>query len=218
MVLTGKPFIEALRAIQEGSVPIQTPSPAKVRLPRRLVTYDIVPCVPPMSSWYWLTETRGLSLNAAATCWTAGPGTVAFEYPSGWFKVRGCLNKKQQFISGKCIPELYVVPGVGTERAVVCEGEVDALSIASVCDVTAFSVPNGSGTRITDGLLEPLKAYARIIIATDRDITGQGLASRLCSKLGLGRCQVVTFGDHKDANSCLQAGQTALIRDIVLNS
>lgn len=94
----------------------------------------------------------------------------------------------------------------------ICEGEIDALSLASI-GAPAVSVPNGA--QQGDGhnaWIENdwpwLESFQRINILMDMDEPGQKSAAVLIERLGKERCHLVQLPDgFKDPNEMLMAGK-----------
>lgn len=105
----------------------------------------------------------------------------------------------------------HAAPGL-TARAIITEGEPDALSLLSVGIGNVVSLPDGaSSSKHVD--LEPVSGgFSLWLVATDADEDGQAayraLAAR-ASRLGITSARVSfrKYGaTHKDANEALQAG------------
>jgi hypothetical protein len=98
------------------------------------------------------------------------------------------------------------------ERVIVTEGELDAHALRSAGFSPVLSVPDGTGSSLTDELLAPLAPFRDVIIATDADPPGDAFAAKLGRALGAARCVRVRFATDaggKDANDCLIAGWSA---------
>ncbi len=100
------------------------------------------------------------------------------------------------------------------DTALICEGEIDKLSLHVAGYPNTVSVPNGNQTNL-DCLAGDEGALARlnkIILATDNDAAGQILAENLIARFGRDRCWRVEWPDGcKDANDVLrQHGPEAL--------
>lgn len=109
-----------------------------------------------------------------------------------------------------CEPILFgwqAIPADSRE-ALICEGEVDALSWATY-GLPALSVPFGGGKGGKQNWIEReyerLERFERIYLATDMDRVGDEAAEEIASRLGRHRCYRVLL-PHKDANDCLTAG------------
>ena len=90
-------------------------------------------------------------------------------------------------------------------QLVLCEGEIDALSLTQAGVVNACSVPDGASDRKWDFLDdEELARFDRIVIAGDADDKGRELANELARRFGYERCWKVRWPeDCKDANDVL---------------
>ena len=115
---------------------------------------------------------------------------------------------------------------------VICEGEIDCLSIAeafidSDIKVAVVSVPNGAPSKFVrndDAVKfnylweskELLESCEKIILATDRDAPGDILKQEIARRVGLGKCYEVTFSvELKDANAVLCAEGKESLRNII---
>ena len=119
---------------------------------------------------------------------------------------------------------------------VVCEGELDCLSIAqalsatdteSDAEVAVVSVPNGAPAKFVrndDGTKfnylwegrKILESCSKVILATDHDGPGDILKQEIGRRVGLGKCWEVQFStDLKDANAVLCAEGPERLREII---
>ena len=124
-------------------------------------------------------------------------------------------DKKFKMVSGaELLP--YNIDGIkGQSRAIITEGEMDALSFYEIGYREVVSVPNGANAN-----LDYLDAYIEeyfddkdvIFVASDSDTKGVGLRSELVHRFGAERCKIVEYGeDCKDANEVLMKhGREAL--------
>lgn len=120
------------------------------------------------------------------------------------------------------------------ETLVICEGEIDALSIATVLDdVAVTSVPNGAPSKISDKKVSPSedkkfsylweakdilkgKGVKKIILMTDKDEAGEALKEELARRVGRAKCYEVDFADNEnDANDVLMKSGADRLREIV---
>jgi twinkle protein len=96
-----------------------------------------------------------------------------------------------------------------SEEAVICEGEMDALSFYEAGVFNVISVPNGAskGTQKLDYLdncWEYFQNKTKIILATDNDEPGRTLLEELARRLGKERCFLISYPEGcKDANDVL---------------
>lgn len=118
------------------------------------------------------------------------------------------------------------------EPLVICEGEVDCLSLRQV-GVNAVSVPNGAPQKVSDkpisdadgrfGYLREsevtLREVERIIIAVDSDNPGLALGEELARRLGRARCWKATWPENcKDANDVLRFHGSDVLRECIDNA
>ena len=109
---------------------------------------------------------------------------------------------------------------------VVCEGEMDALSLAEA-GIPAVSVPNGAPAKSVthdDGIKwdylwearELLESVNRIILAVDHDGPGDNLKQEIARRVGRGKCWEVEFSTElKDPNAVLCAEGPERLKEIV---
>lgn len=144
---------------------------------------------------------------------------VAFPYMEGKkieYKIRSL--KQKAFICSKALTTLFGINLVDLSESgdlIICEGEIDPISMYEAGVMNATSVPNGAqsfGTgdddRPTHGFLwnakEQIDKATRIIIATDADEKGEKLAEELARRIGRHRCWTVEWPEGcKDANDVL---------------
>lgn len=97
----------------------------------------------------------------------------------------------------------------GSDTAVICEGEIDAMSFYESGVMNAVSVPNGASKgnqklEYVNNCWKDFEDKKEIIIATDSDEPGQALRDELCVRFGKDRCKIVVYPDGcKDANEVL---------------
>lgn len=134
-------------------------------------------------------------------------------------KVR-CLIEKT-FVCDTALGSLFGLQNVDlseSEDIIICEGEMDPLSMYEAGVLNATSVPNGSSSfnrTNEDGTMkeqlgflwdakEVIEKAKRILIATDADDPGEKLADELARRIGKHRCWRVSYPeDCKDANDVL---------------
>jgi twinkle protein len=109
---------------------------------------------------------------------------------------------------------------------VICEGEIDALSFASI-GIPAVSVPNGAPAKFVrndDGVKfgylwesrKLLETCSKIILATDHDGPGDILKQEIGRRVGLGKCWEVQFSaELKDSNAVLCAEGPGRLKEII---
>ncbi len=92
---------------------------------------------------------------------------------------------------------------------IIVEGEMDVLALAEV-GIYAVSVPQGgSDTKLEciENCWEFIKDFKEFIIAVDNDEVGDKLKTTLINRFGKENCKVVNWGNFKDANEVLIAGE-----------
>lgn len=98
---------------------------------------------------------------------------------------------------------------IDSTEAVICEGEIDAMSWHEAGFKNVVSVPNGAskGQKLEyiDNCFKYLESKTKIYLSTDNDEPGISLRDELARRIGIEKCYKVTFGEHKDANDFLQA-------------
>jgi len=102
------------------------------------------------------------------------------------------------------------------ESVIICEGEIDALSLIEIGFENVVSVPNGAGGS-TDYLDDYIYLFdnKKVILAVDNDMKGLHLRNELIKKLGVDNCYVVNFGEYKDANEVLTDKGSFELRRII---
>ncbi|MDL2315691.1 toprim domain-containing protein [Desulfovibrio sp. OttesenSCG-928-A18] len=94
---------------------------------------------------------------------------------------------------------------------VITEGEIDAMSFYEQGQ-PGLSVPFGGGAddkqdKWLENEFDRLQLFDTIYLAMDMDAQGQKATEHLLRRLGRHRCKVVDFGQYKDANEALVAGE-----------
>lgn len=92
---------------------------------------------------------------------------------------------------------------------IIVEGEMDVLALAEV-GIYAVSVPQGgSDTKLEciENCWNFIKDFKEFIIAVDNDEVGDKLKTTLINRFGKENCKVVNWGNFKDANEVLIAGE-----------
>lgn len=130
------------------------------------------------------------------------------EYING--KYRNIADKKDMRQEGGAEPSLFgwhlIDPRA--RKVVITEGEMDCATIHQM-GYAALSVNAGAGNhQWIDNEWDRLEQFSEIFLCYDNDDAGQKGVREVANRLGLERCKVVYFGDHKDANDALCAGFT----------
>ncbi|KQT03192.1 MULTISPECIES: toprim domain-containing protein [unclassified Rhizobium] len=99
------------------------------------------------------------------------------------------------------------------EDLIICEGEIDVITLHEVGYHHIVSLPNGApkGPETSDKRYEPfgthwdlLTKVKRVLIASDMDEPGENLAQEIAKRIGRDRCYRVKMpAGSKDANECL---------------
>lgn len=111
--------------------------------------------------------------------------------------------------SGGSIDYLYNHDAIrnGMEELVICEAEIDALSLLSLGYESVVAIP-GVGTQKTLWVKSiDVAAPKKIFICLDSDEAGQKAAKVLAEKIGIDKCYNIVL-PHKDVNECLVNGLT----------
>ena len=113
---------------------------------------------------------------------------------------------------------------------VICEGEIDCMSLIEAGITNAVSVPFGAGNlHWIDHNFEWLEQFDSIVFCGDNDKPGITMVKEAISRLGSWRCKVAdlpnTFEDNdgnewpvKDANEVLRAFGAQALRDAIHNA
>ncbi len=140
-----------------------------------------------------------------------------------YFRGDICINVKYRAMSKKSFmqfkdaePIFYGMNTIKPESTelVICEGEIDVLSLLTVGVSNVVSVPNGApaiGVEIAkvkfdylDICSEMLERMNKVIFAGDNDGTGVMLQNELARRIGFDKCWRVAWPDGcKDANDVL---------------
>lgn len=103
---------------------------------------------------------------------------------------------------------LFNAAGIkGCKQVVLCEGELDAVSLWQMGVHNAASTSLGAKKTIPTEWLESLADAEDIVLWYDDDEKGQEAALSLCTQLGSWRCRIAFMPPHlevKDANAMLQ--------------
>jgi len=210
--------------IQERHREVKLPAPASRVLTQAHVEY---------------LSSRGISLETAVKAgvysvdnYIRDVGNVpclAFPYPTAT-KFRA-THVKGFSCQGSPVHYFLSERVVETEPLIICEGELDALSMMEAGIVNATSVPNGAPQTVSNGKVSPkddlkyrfvwgaerlYKSCKKIILATDNDEPGEALAEELARRIGKYRCYRVKFPHGlKDSNDVLVKLGPEALREIV---
>jgi len=117
---------------------------------------------------------------------------------------------------------------------IICEGEMDALTLDTCGLENVVSVPNGALNKLKQGLIDPsedrkfqyvwnsidiLNDMEKIVIATDSDDQGRALREELARRVGKAKVWMVDWGEGcKDANDTLMKHGQDLVRSNIQES
>lgn len=165
---------------------------------------------------------RGLSLE---TCKKWGYGTAIFRgqpvqvanYHSsnGMLKAQKLRNASKGF-SWLGDPKSVNLFGehlweTNGKRVIVCEGEIDALSVSQILDNKwpVVSIPNGaaSAPKSISKSIEWLESFNEVVLCFDQDDAGRAAAAACAPLITPGKCKIVHGLPEKDANDCLIKGK-----------
>jgi len=165
---------------------------------------------------------RGLSLKTIEK-FKIGYKDGAIMFP--YYKNKELVGIKYRSIAEKkfwkekdCEPTLFNQDNCTGEGLVICEGEIDCMSLAEY-DIPAVSVPQGASdmTWIENGW-EYLNRFQKIYLFMDGDTAGQNAVVEIVKRLGAWRCFDVAL-PYKDANECLMKGvDVKVIAEAVQNA
>lgn len=105
--------------------------------------------------------------------------------------------------------------------AIICEGEIDCMTLYQCNFFNAVSVPNGASKgsqrlEYLDNCISYFENKKKIIIATDGDEAGQMLCDELIRRLGRDRCYTVTYPEGcKDANEVLLKHGEKAVKEMI---
>jgi len=132
--------------------------------------------------------------------------------PNKDFRVLGDLNKGGLVFQHKCAP--------GGKRLVIVEGEIDALSYATVAPGwQVVSLPNGAagGPKAIKRALEFCESFLEVVFMLDSDSDGRECALACAALLSPKKAKIATL-PLKDANEMLVAGRIAELKTAVYDA
>lgn len=132
--------------------------------------------------------------------------------PNKEFRVLGDLKQGGLVFQNKCKPN--------GKRLVICEGELDALSYATVAPSwQVVSVPNGAAgaAKSIKRSLEFVESFGEVVFMFDSDSAGMEAALECAALLSPSKAKIVTL-PLKDANEMLVAGRIADLKNAVYNA
>jgi twinkle protein len=137
-------------------------------------------------------------------------------------KVRGADKTFNVIGDGKNMPLFgqNLWPSTG-KRVVVTEGEIDAMSVAQVFNLSwpSVSLANGaqSAKKALQRALEWLEGYEQIVLCFDMDEPGRAAVAECASLFTPGKCLIAEL-PLKDANEMVQAGRADDLRKAIWNA
>jgi 5S rRNA maturation endonuclease (ribonuclease M5) len=105
------------------------------------------------------------------------------------------------------------------ESIIVCEGELDAITLIQAGFENVVGTTNGAGSFAPDWV-DQLKPVKKIFLAYDADEAGQNGARALAKRLGYNRCRNVEMNfpnGGKDVNDLFQCGGDVFSFQVLLN-
>jgi twinkle protein len=109
----------------------------------------------------------------------------------------------------------------GGKKIVVCEGEVDAMTLATLqdCKWPVVSVPNGAQGAKKDmsRQMEFFDQFEEVVLMFDMDDPGQKAARECAEMFPPGKAKIATL-PLKDPNDCLKAGKGAEVLQAIWNA
>ena len=132
--------------------------------------------------------------------------------PNKDFRVVGDLKAGTLVFQNKCKPN--------GKRVVVVEGEIDALSYATVAPSwQVVSLPNGAagGVKAIKRSLEFLESFEEVVFMFDSDTAGMEAARECAALISPNKAKIVEL-PLKDANDMLVAGRIAELKNAVYNA
>jgi len=126
------------------------------------------------------------------------------EKPYGYSQEKGC---EQIFFGLQAITNPVA-------KLIICEGEIDAMSVYEATGIPALSVPAGGqesykganekGFHFLQDQHKLIESADRVVIMSDADAAGIGLANELARRIGKDKCLRTKFPEGcKDANDVL---------------
>lgn len=138
------------------------------------------------------------------------PVAIGFPWPNGAMKVR-TLPKGFHTIGDIAKGGLYGRNKFnGGQSVIICEGELDALSLYQVLRVPCVSVRSSSTGKLDAAIDRSwLNAYERVYLAFDADGAGRAAEAEVASLFDFNKLYQLKFpgGTRKDANDFLRAGE-----------
>jgi len=102
------------------------------------------------------------------------------------------------------------------QKLIICEGEMDAMSIYECQPWPVVSIPNGAAAakKAIQKNYEWINHYDKIVLFFDNDEAGQKAAKEAASVLPPNKTFIGFLDDYKDASDALQVGDTEAVRAV----
>lgn len=131
-------------------------------------------------------------------------------------------GKNFKLVSGAELIFYNYDKAVDSEIAVICEGEVDCMSLHEAGVFPSISVPDGAKTsenaklEYLNNCYDLLKDKVVIVLAVDNDEPGLKFREILADRLGRDRCRTVTYPEGcKDSNDVLKNFGPDALRKVI---
>ena len=107
-------------------------------------------------------------------------------------------------------------------KVIVCEGEIDTLTVSQVQDnrYPVVGIPNGTDGAVKAVLrnIDFLSSYDEIIIFFDNDEAGREAAEEVAKVLPVGKAYITFTDNYKDPNEALKNNDTKAITNAIWNA
>jgi len=112
----------------------------------------------------------------------------------------------------------HLVKGNTRRKIIICEGELDALSVSQVQSLKwpVVSVPTGASgaVKAIKKRLDWLSEFEEVVLAFDNDKPGQDAAKEIAQLFAPGKAKIVYYPEgYKDASDFLQQGESEKLID-----
>lgn len=108
------------------------------------------------------------------------------------------------------------------KRLVITEGEIDAMTIAEVFNLSwaVVSVPNGaqSAKKYIKQNIEFIEGYKEVVFAFDNDEDGREAVEECAPLIKTGKAKVANFTPYNDANEMAQDGKKSKISNLIFEA
>lgn len=144
-------------------------------------------------------------------------------------KIRSLSTKG--FSCTNSLKSFFNIDAVSDDTLVICEGEMDALSVIESGFMSAVSVPNGAVAKVSDSKPDPeedttfsflweakdlIENASKIVIACDADKQGQAMSEELARRIGKDRVWKIDWPEEcKDANDVLVKHGSGFLEQLI---